>query len=59
MKTKYLTSEHQENSEAAVKQIKEWKSPADFEKLLKQIKKNATDKKSLVMRVKTQRSFSF
>ncbi len=48
MKTKYFTKLHQENSEAAIKQIKEWKkSPTDFEKLLKQMRENATDKKSL------------
>jgi hypothetical protein len=53
MKTKYFTKLHQENSEAAIKQIKEWKkSPTDFEKLLKQMRENATGKESLSTNVK-------
>jgi hypothetical protein len=53
MKTKYLTKAHQENSEAAIKQIKEWKKlPTDFEKLLKQMRENATDNKTLTLNVK-------
>jgi len=48
LKYKYLTKEHQTNSEAAIKQINEWKkSPTDLAKLLKQMNENATDKKSL------------
>lgn len=49
MKNIYLTEAHRKNSEAAIKQIQAWKkSPTDYEKLLKQMRENAKDSKSLI-----------
>jgi hypothetical protein len=46
METKYLTEAHKRNSEAAIKQIKEWKkSPVNLENALKKLRENAKDKK--------------
>jgi hypothetical protein len=45
MEPKYLTKAHQKNSEAAMKQLEEWRnSPTDFGKLVEQMKINSTDK---------------
>ena len=40
--TKYLTEAHRKNSEAALKQIKEWKRyPTELGEALKQLEKNS------------------